>query len=442
MFDQIRDQLSNIFKNLRKKGKLSEQDVDDGLREIRRALLEADVSLPVVKKFITSVKEKAVGERVVESLQPVEVLIKVVHDELVDLLGGNDDDDPFLTRRSSGIHKILVVGLQGSGKTTFCAKLSNRLKSMGQKPMMAACDLQRPAAVEQLAILGKQVHVPVITRDTKDPLEVAKAALSEAAKENSSVLIFDTAGRLAIDETLMTELAQVKELVQPTEILLVIDAMIGQDAVNVAQGFHDRIGVTGVVLAKFDSDTRAGAALTVRAITNVPIRFVGVSEKIDGIEPFHPSRVAGRILGMGDVVALVEKVQSAFDEADAKDMQKSLLSDRFTIEHFMDLMNKTKKIGSMGNIAKLMPGVQITDEQLAEGETQMKVWRAIMDSMTKQERRNPKLLNANRRKRIAKGSGTSVQDINIFIREFSVMQEMMKKFKKTGLGALRGLTGH
>lgn len=437
MFDRLQDRLADALKALSRRGKLSEADVAAGLREIRLALLEADVNLAVAKDFISHIKPKAIGAEVLGSLTPVEQLTKIVYDELVDMLGGEGYNPRF--ELGTGQFTIMLAGLQGSGKTTIAAKLANRFKSEGKRPLLVAADLTRPAAIDQLEVLGRQINTEVFRGAAgKTPVQVATEGQALGQKQSLTPVIVDTAGRLSIDEELMAELVEVRDRIQPDEILLVVDALTGQDAVETARRFDETLGLTGLALTKLDGDARGGAALSMRAVTGKPIRLAGIGEKVDALEYFHPSRIAGRILGRGDISSLLEKASVAIDEKEAALMERKLRKgQKFDLEDFMSAMRQTKKIGNMRQMLSFIPGLKITEEQMEAGQKELKKFEAIVSSMTQDERRDPKLLNANRRKRIAKGSGTTVQDINKFMAQFKQMQKMMG-----GLMKQAGRLGH
>src|SRR3954468_6559919 len=427
MFDSLSSKLQNAFRNLRGLGKISESNVADSLREVRMALLEVDVNFKVARDFIERVKTNAVGAEVVQSVQPGQQIVKIIHDELVDLLGSQNAGLDLNASPSS----ILMVGLHGSGKTTSSGKLARLLQKQGRHPLLVAADVYRPAAMEQLATLGQQLDIPVFVRkDEKDVLAIARGALAEAKAQNRSTLIFDTAGRLQIDEPLVQELVRLRDLVQPEEILLVLDAATGQEAVDVATHFDRSLNITGSILTKLDGDARGGAALSMKAVTNKPIKFAGMGEKLDDFEPFHPERMASRILGMGDVVSLVERAAEAVDIDEAKRMEEKMRKGQFTLEDFLDQLRQMKKIGSLEKIVGMLPGgsemLQKTD--MGQQEKEFRRMEGMVSAMTLQERRNPQLLNARRRLRIAKGSGVSVAEVNTMMNRFSQMQQMMKKF--------------
>ena len=430
-FEGLSDKLQGVFKGLKGKGSLTEADIDAAMREVRLALLEADVNFKVVKEFVASVKEKSLGEEVMKSLTPAQQVIKIVNDELTDLMGGTDSK---LTYSSRGFTVLMMVGLQGTGKTTTCGKLARYLVKNGKKPMLCACDVYRPAAIDQLEVVGKSVDVPVFTmRDTKDPVKIAEAAISEAEKKGLNVLIIDTAGRLQIDEELMEELSRLKKAVRPHEILLVVDALTGQDAVNAAEGFHERLGIDGIIMTKMDGDSRGGAALSTKKVTGRPIKFVGMGEKMDELEPFHPDRMAGRILGMGDMMSLIEKAQEDYDEQKAEELERKIRKNRFTLDDFLDQMGQIRNMGGIAKLLDMMPGMgKAKEEDIQRGEKEFSQFEAIIQSMTKQEREDPSILNASRRKRIAAGSGQPVQKINQLIKRYEDARKMMKQMMKPG----------
>ncbi|WNX90287.1 signal recognition particle protein [Emergencia timonensis] len=418
-FENLSDKLQSAFKKLKGKGVLTEADINDAMREVKLALLEADVNFKVVKEFVNDVKEKCLGSEVLESLTPAQQIIKIVNQELVDLMGGTNSK---LTYSPSGFTTIMMVGLQGTGKTTTCGKLANYLKQSGKKPMLCACDIYRPAAIDQLEVVGKSVNTPVFTkRDSREPAKIALEAKREAEKKGFDVLIVDTAGRLQIDEALMDELVDIKGTVKPHEILLVVDALTGQDAVNVAKGFNEKLGVDGIVMTKMDGDSRGGAALSAKKVTGKPIKFMGMGEKFDALEPFHPERMASRILGMGDMLSLIEKAEASFDQEKAEKLEKKLKKNQFTLEDFLDQMGQVKSMGGVGKILEMMPGMspaQMKGVDLAESEKEFRQMEAIIQSMTREERQEPNLLNASRRKRIAAGCGQPVSKINNLIKRY------------------------
>lgn len=438
MLEGLSAKLQDIFQRLRGKGKLNEADVDAAMREVRIALLEADVNFRVVKDFVNKVKERSVGQEVLQSLTPGQQVIKIVHEELTAMMGGQQSKLALQKSPST----IMMVGLQGSGKTTTSGKLANYLRKQGRQPLLVAADVYRPAAREQLQVLGRQLDIPVYTDTVNDAVRIARQAAQEAQRLGRDVIILDTAGRLHIDDELMAELDSMKELLQPDEILLVVDAMTGQDAVNVAESFNEQLQVTGVVLTKLDGDTRGGAALSIRAVTGKPIKFVGVGEKLDALEPFYPDRLASRILGMGDILSLIEKAQQQFDQEQAEKLQEKLRKQEFTLEDFLEQMQQVKKLGSLEQILAMLPGVGAMKQlkQLKVDEKQFAQIGAIIQSMTIEERQRPEIINGSRRKRIAQGSGTRVQDVNRLLKEFEQMRKMMKSFGKLGKGK-KGLAG-
>ncbi|MBR6645483.1 MAG: signal recognition particle protein [Clostridia bacterium] len=432
MFSSLSDKLGRAFSKFKNKGKLTEADIKEGMREIKLALLEADVNFKVVKDFVKIVSERAVGQDVLESLVPSQQIIKIVNEELVALMGGQEERVRFSSRPPT---VIMMVGLQGAGKTTHCGKLANHFKTKFEKrPLLVACDVYRPAAVKQLQVVGSQVGVPVFAmEDCKDPVEIAKAGIAHAKKYGHDMVFIDTAGRLHIDEALMKELQDIKEITEPSEILLTIDAMLGQDAVNVSKTFNDMLDISGVILTKLDGDTRGGAALSVRYVTGKPIKFIGMGEKLDALEPFHPDRMASRILGMGDMLTLIEKAQQSFDEKKAEELEKKMRDSTFTLVDFLDQMDQVRNMGSIKDILGMMPGVnsaaladaQIDDKQIDRVE-------AIILSMTPQERMKPQIINASRKKRIADGCGMKVEDVNRLLKQFEQSQKMMKQLTKGG----------
>ncbi len=434
-FDGLSAKLQNVFKKLSGKGRLSEKDVREAMREVKLALLEADVSFTVVKSFINSVTDRAVGTDVLESLTPGQQVVKIVNEELTKLMGGENAKLDFGSQTPA---VILLAGLQGAGKTTMAGKLSGFLKKQYNKsPMVVACDIYRPAAIDQLKIVAEKVGVPVFERGQSDPVETAKLAITEAKRTLCDVVIIDTAGRLHIDENMMDEIAAVRDAVHPSEILLTIDAMTGQDAVNVAKAFNEKLELTGVIMTKLDGDTRGGAALSVKAVTGKPIKFCGTGEKLTDIEPFHPDRMASRILGMGDVLTLIEKAQTAFDEKKAMELESKIRSDEFTLDDYLDQFEQMKGMGSMQDILGMLPGMDASKLGNVEiDEKQMARTQAIIRSMTKQERKKPDILNASRRKRIARGSGTSIQEVNRLLNQFEASRKMMKQL--TGAGGKKG----
>ena len=441
-FEGLSDKLQGVFKKLKGKGVLTEADINEAMREVKLALLEADVNFKVVKDFVATVKEKSLGTDVLESLTPAQQVIKIVNDELITLMGGTNSKLTFSPR---GFTVLMMVGLQGTGKTTTCGKLANYLKKNGKKPMLCACDVYRPAAIDQLEIVGKSVDVPEFTdRDSKVPEDIAMRAVKEAEYKGYDVLIVDTAGRLHIDEELMEELVRIKKNTKPHEILLVVDAMTGQDAVNAADAFNQKLGIDGIIMTKLDGDTRGGAALSAKSVTGKPIKFMGMGEKLDALEPFHPERMASRILGMGDVLSLIEKAQENFDEKKAAELERKMKKNEFTLEDFLDQFSQVRNMGGFGKMMEMLPGVsgKVSEDQLSDGEKEMKYMEAIIFSMTPAERRDPSILNASRRKRIAAGAGVTVTRVNQLIKRYEETKKMMKmlnggKMKKNRL--FRGL---
>ena len=431
MFEGLTEKLSNAFKKFRNKGKLTEADVKEGMREVKLALLEADVNFKVVKEFIKSVTEKAVGSQVLESLVPAQQIIKIVNEELIKLLGG---ESPKINISPKPPTVIMMVGLQGAGKTTHTAKIASMYKQKGKSPLLVACDVYRPAAIDQLKIVGESVGVPVFSLGSKiSPVAIAKAGIEHAKKNGNDFVIIDTAGRLHIDEELMGELVNIKKTVEPSEILLVVDSMTGQDAVNVAKTFNELLDITGVVMTKMDGDTRGGAALSVKYITGKPIKFIGTGEKMDAIEVFHPDRMASRILGMGDVLSLIEKAEAAYDQKNAKELERKLRDQTFTLDDFLEQMRQLKKMGNLDQLLAMIPGANTGALKDAKvDEDQMKHTEAIILSMTPAERHRPDIINGSRRKRIATGSGTSVEEVNKLLRQFDQMKKMMKQFSNMG----------
>ncbi len=427
MFDSLSDKLANAFKKFKNKGKLTEADVKEGMREIKLALLEADVNFKVVREFVKTVSERAVGADVLESLVPAQQIVKIVNEELVNLMGGAQAKLDISPKPPT---VVMMVGLQGSGKTTHSAKLALMYKKQGKHPLLVACDVYRPAAIRQLEVVGEQIGVPVFSMGIEtSPVEIARCAIQHAQKHGHDMVFLDTAGRLHVDEVLMAELSSIKEVSAPTEILLVIDAMLGQDAVNVAESFNNLLDITGVVLTKLDGDTRGGAALSVRHVTGKPIKFVGMGEKMDAIEPFHPDRMASRILGMGDVLTLIEKAQQSFDEKKAEELEKKLRESTFDLNDFLDQFRQIRDMGSMEQLMAMIPGMKpgaLKDAQIDENA--LSRTEAIILSMTAKEREKPAIINASRRKRIAAGSGTSVEEVNKLLRQFEQMNKMIKQF--------------
>ncbi len=442
MFDALSDRFDGIFTRLRGRGRLSEKDVDEVAREIRLALLEADVNVKVVKSFIARVKERANGADVQKSLSPAQQVIKIVHEELVTTLGGTTGKLEMSPKPPT---VVMLAGLQGSGKTTAAGKLGRQLKSQGLQVLLVAADLQRPAAVEQLRVLGRQLDLPVWSAPDdgpKDPVAVARTSIEEAARLGKNVVIVDTAGRLQIDAELMDELRHVRDAVTPSDTLLVVDAMTGQEAVNVATAFDEAVGLDGVILTKIDGDARGGAALSVKDVVGKPILFVGTGEKLDDFEPFHPDRMASRILGMGDVLTLIEKAEATFDQAEAAKAEEKLRKGNFTLEDFLDQMRQVKKMGPIGNLMKMMPGIPKEVRKAEIDENELGRVEAIICSMTPAERRDPSLINGSRRIRIAKGSGTSTQEVNAMLKQFKTVQQMMRSMtqgKRLKLPSMPGM---
>jgi signal recognition particle subunit SRP54 len=424
-FEGLSDKLASVFKKLKSKGKLNEDDIKLAMREVRLALLEADVNYKVVKDFVKGVSERAVGAEVLESLTPAQQVIKIVNDELCKLMGS---ENARIQMPSKPPCIIMMCGLQGSGKTTHSAKLAKFFKSQGHRPLLVACDVYRPAAIDQLKVVGERAGAPVFEMGQIDPVTIAKNAVSHAKDYGNDIVILDTAGRLHIDEELMNELKNIKTAVVPTEILLVVDSMTGQDAVNVAQSFNDTLGITGVILTKLDGDTRGGAALSVLAVTGKPVKFAGIGEKLEDLEPFHPERMASRILGMGDVLTLIEKAQTTMDEKRSGEMLAKLKENSFDMNDLLDQMRQIQKMGPLKQIINMIPGVsgKIRDEDIDD--RQMVRIEAIITSMTKEERANPKIINPSRKRRIAAGSGMRVEDVNKLLKQFEMMQKMMKQF--------------
>lgn len=433
-FESLSEKLSQTFKKLRGKGVVTEKDIKESMREIKLALLEADVNFKVVKDFVAKVSERAVGADVLESLTPGQQIVKIVNDELASLMGGEHTRIEFGKRTPT---VVMMAGLQGAGKTTFCAKLAGYMrKKHNKRPLLVACDIYRPAAIKQLEVVGKQIDVPVFQMGDKvSAVEIATKAVEHAKAHGNDFVIIDTAGRLHIDELLMTELADVKAAVQPEEILLVIDAMTGQDAVNVAESFNEQLEISGVVMTKLDGDTRGGAALSVKAVTGKPIKFVGVGEKLSDIEPFHPDRMASRILGSGDILSLVEKAQQAIDDKSAAELEMKLKRNEFDLEDFLDQLQKMKKMGPLSQLVTMLPGVNAKALENADiDDRKMDRVEAIIKSMTMKERKDPSVINASRKKRIAAGSGNSVAEVNTLLKQFEQMQQMMKRFSGSKFG--------
>lgn len=437
-FEGLSEKLQGVFKNLKGKGSLTESDINEAMREVKLALLEADVNFKVVKEFVAAVKEKALGEEVMKSLTPAQQVIKIVDRELTELMGGAGSK---LTYSPRGFTVLLMVGLQGTGKTTTCGKLANYLKKNGKKPMLCACDIYRPAAIDQLEVVGKSVDTPVFTmRDCREPEKIALTAMREAELKGYNVLIVDTAGRLQIDEALMDELVTIKSAVKPHEILLVVDALTGQDAVNAAEGFNEKLGIDGIIMTKMDGDSRGGAALSAKKVTGKPIKFVGMGEKFDALEPFHPDRMASRILGMGDMLTLIEQAEQSYDDEQAAALEKKIRKNQFTLEDFLDQMGQIKKMGGIGKLLGMMPGMNsgaMKNVDIQQGEREFAQMEAIIQSMTKEERENPSILNASRRKRISAGCGQPVSKINSLVKRYNDAKKMMKQFSgKGGMGRM------
>ncbi len=438
MFENLSDRLQSTFTRLRGKGKLTEADVDVAMREVRLALLEADVNFKVVKQFVANVRERSIGEEVLSSLTPAQQVIKIVNEELVAVLG----EAGRLDLGGTPPHVIMLVGLQGAGKTTAAAKLAMYLRKQGQKPLLVAADVRRPAAIEQLITLGRQIDVPVHSEPGGQPPRIAANAIRLASEKGNSVVILDTAGRLHIDEEMMAEISQVKERAKPCEILLVADAMTGQDAVRIAESFQQQLGLTGLLLTKVDGDARGGAALSVRSVTGVPIKFLGVGEKMDALEVFHPDRLASRILGMGDVLSLIEKAQDSINKQEAQQLEKKLRNATFDLEDFLNQMQQIKKMGPLSQLLEMIPGMGGALKSLPSGavdDNQLKRVEAIIYSMTPEERRRPEMIDGSRRRRIAMGSGVKPQDVNNLLNQFRQMQKMMKQLTSMKGGKGRGV---
>ena len=423
LFSSLAEKLGNVFSKITSRGKLTEGDIKQAMREIRIALLEADVNYAVVKDFVSRVSEKAVGEKVLKSLTPGQQVVKIVNDELVELMGSTNSK---LEVASKPPTVILMCGLQGAGKTTFCGKLGSYLTKQGKKPMFAACDVYRPAAINQLQVVGKKVNIPVFEQGAGNPVKIAANAVAEAARLGYDTLIIDTAGRLHINEQLMTELKEIKSKTSPTEILLTVDAMTGQDAVNVAKTFNDELDITGVILTKLDGDTRGGAALSIRSVTGKPIKFCGTGEKSGDIEPFYPDRMASRILGMGDVLTLIEKAQEAVSEEEMKKMEKRMRENKFTLEDFLTQFKSLAKMGDLNDVVAMIPGMSKANVDAKQVDERINKYKSIILSMTPYERNHPEVIKSSRRKRIAAGSGTSVQEVNALLKQYDQTREMMK----------------
>ncbi|NEU03315.1 MULTISPECIES: signal recognition particle protein [Clostridium] len=431
-FEGLASKLQETIKKLKGKGKLSEKDIKEAMREVKLALLEADVNYKVVKNFVKDVSEKCLGNEVLESLTPGQQVIKIVNDELTKLMGNTESK---LELNPNGISVIMLVGLQGAGKTTMAGKLALNLRKNNKKPLLVACDVYRPAAIKQLQVVGKSIDIPVFTMgDKTSPVDIAKASIEHAKNEGCNIVIIDTAGRLHIDEELMNELKDIKENIVPNEILLVVDSMTGQDAVNVAESFNSQLDVTGVILTKLDGDTRGGAALSIKAMTGKPIKYVGMGEKMSDLEIFHPERMSSRILGMGDMLSLIEKAQAAIDEEKAQELGNKMLSQEFNFEDFLDMLHQMKKLGPLGKIVEMLPGAntkELKDLDLSQGEKEMSKIESMINSMTLSERRKPSLISSSpsRKKRIANGAGTTIQEVNKLLKHYETMKKMMKNMK-------------
>jgi len=437
MFENLSDRLERSFKVLKGQGRISELNIAETLKDVRKALLDADVNYKVAKTFTDTVKEKALGQDVLNAVKPGQMMVKIVHDELAELMGGQAID----VNLKGNPTVVLIAGLQGSGKTTFSGKLANYLKSKRQKlPLLVACDVYRPAAIEQLKVLGEQINVPVYTEeDSKDPVKIAKNAIKQAKRDGQNLVIVDTAGRLAIDEQMMNEIAAIKKEIDPHEILFVVDSMTGQDAVNTAKEFNDRLDFDGVVLTKLDGDTRGGAALSIRSVVNKPIKFIGSGEKMDAIDVFHPTRMADRILGMGDIVSLVEKAQEQYDQEEARKLSKKIAKNQFDFDDFLSQIGQIKKMGNIKDLAGMIPGMGKLMKNIDIDDDAFKGIEAIIKSMTPQERQEPEVLNGSRRKRIAMGSGTNIQEVNRLIKQFDETKKMMRMMKQgKGMAGLMG----
>ncbi len=439
-FEGTSDKMQGIFKKLRSKGVLTEKDIKDALREVKLALLEADVNFKVVKDFIKTVEERAKGQEILSSLTPGQQVVKIVNDELIHLLG--DEEQISIRYSSKPPTVIMLLGLQGAGKTTMAAKLAGYLKREGKKPMLAACDIYRPAAVKQLEIVGKSVDVPVFTMGTDtDPVVIATEAVKQASRNDCGIVILDTAGRLHIDEDMMGELARIREATNPTEILLVVDAMTGQDAVNVAKQFDSAMELTGVILTKLDGDTRGGAAISIRAVTGKPIKFAGIGEKVTDIEPFHPDRMASRILGMGDVLSMIEKAQAAIDQDTAEQMASRMMANDFNLEDYLEQMKQVKKMGNMQDLLNMVPGLSGKVKDTDIDEKALDRVEAMIQSMTPKERRNPQILDASRKRRIVRGAGVTIQELNQMLKQFEQGRAMMKQLTGMAKGKKKRLFG-
>ena len=429
MFEDLSQKLEAVFKKIRGQGRLTEANISESLREVRRVLLDADVNYGVTKQFIDNVKNKALGREVITSVTPGQLIVKIIFDELVSLMGGVKAD---ISTAPLPPTVVMICGLQGSGKTTFAGKLALHLKAKGRSPLLVAADIYRPAAIEQLRQLGEQIAVPVYTGEPRDAVAIAERGVEHARKTARDVVIIDTAGRLHIDEEMMNEVAAIKDRTKPNEILFVVDSMTGQDAVNTAKAFHDRLDFHGVVLTKLDGDTRGGAALSIRSVVERPIKFVSIGEKLDALEPFHPDRMASRILGMGDIVTLVEKAQEHFDENKAQKIEEKLRKSQFTLEDFLDQLQEIKKMGPLSQVMGMVPGMNKISQNASVDDKALISIEAIIHSMTPEERRRPQILNGSRRRRIAMGSGRTIQEVNRLLRQFEEMQKMIKTFSRTG----------
>lgn len=430
-FEGLSDRLQDVFKKLRSKGKITEEDVKVAMREVKLALLEADVNYKVVKNFVATVSERAVGQEVIQSVTPGQQVVKIVYDEMTSLMGGTETK---LNLSSKPPTVFMAVGLQGAGKTTTVAKIAKMLHKQGRRPLLVAADVYRPAAIKQLQVLGEQLGIPVFSMGQGNPVAIAKASIEHARSNNRDIVIIDTAGRLHINEELMDELKQIQKSVEPHETLLVVDAMTGQDAVNVAEAFNEQLNITGLILTKLDGDSRGGAALSVKAVTGCPIKLVGMGEKLDALETFYPERMASRILGMGDILSLVEKAQENFDEKKAREMERKIRKQEFTLEDFLDQMQQVKSMGPLKDLLGMIPGMgkQLKGMEAEIDEKELGHVEAIIKSMTKEERRNPAIINGSRKKRIAKGSGTKVQEVNRLLKQFEESRKMMKQFADMG----------
>ena len=437
MFESLTQKLEAAFKKLRGQGKITPQNVEESLREVRRALLDADVNYKVAKQFVDDVQKRALGQQVLDSITPGQLVVKIIHDEMVNLLGGTKAEVAYSQTPPT---VILIAGLQGSGKTTFAGKLANLLKSKGRLPLLVAADIHRPAAIDQLQMLGKQIDVPVYVDRAASALKIADDAIEFARKNIRDTVIVDTAGRMHVDEEMMNEVAAVRDRIQPHEILFVVDAMTGQDAVNTAKAFHDRLNFDGVVLTKLDGDSRGGAALSIRSVVQTPIKFIGVGEKLDALEPFHPDRIASRILGMGDIVTLVEKAQETIDQEKAVRLEEKLRKAQFTFEDFLDQLREIKKMGPLSQVVSMIPGMNRLPANASVDDRELVRVEAIIQSMTREERLRPSVLNGSRRRRISQGSGTTIQEVNRLLKQFEDMQKMMKKISKSGMRkAMKGM---